>query len=197
MKQILVILSAVLLLASCRPETYIPKPRGYYRVDYPKREYQAFTQGGFPFVFEYPVYATINKDTASLNEAPENPYWLNIDYPTLGGQVFLTYKEIKPDQTYEQLITDAYKMSYFHDKRADYINDEGFSYPDRKVFGSFFHVGGDAATNYQFFVTDSSKHFIWCSLYFNVTPNKDSLAPIAAFIRKDMDHMVQTLKWTR
>ncbi len=192
------LLTIVLLLGivfvSCRPETYIPKPRGYYLIHFPKHAYQQFANAGYPYSFEYPVYANIVKDTVFFGEKPENPYWVNMNFKSLGGQLYLTYKEITPAQPLAKLMEDAYKMSNYHNMRADYIVDHRFATPNH-VSGLFYNVGGNAATNYLFYATDSVKNFIWGSLYFDVTPNADSLKPVNEFIKKDMDHLLETLKW--
>jgi len=181
-------------LSACRPETYTPKPRGYFRISFPEHAYRAFSGEGYPYRFEYPMYAEISRDTVFFDEKPENPYWINMTFPALGAQLFLTYKEIRPGQAFEQLTEDAYKMSYFHDIRADYIADHIFHTP-HNVHGVFYNVGGNAASNLQFYATDSVRHFLWGALYYNATPNADSLRPINEFIRKDLDHLLETLQW--
>ena len=63
------------------------------------------------------------------------------------------------------------------------------------VSGVFFKVGGNAATAKQFFLTDTTKNFLRGALYFNVTPNADSLKPVQDFLQKDIDHMINTFRW--
>ena len=60
-----------------------------------------------------------------------------------------------------------------------------------------FEVGGDAASTTQFYLTDKKKHFIRGALYFRTTPNADSLKPVVQFVRKDMEHMIQSFKWKK
>lgn len=195
MSRLLFLLPVLLCgLTACRPETYIPKPRGYFRISFPERVYREFNDPAYPYRFSYPVYATISRDTVFFDEKPENPYWINLSFSTLGAQLFLTYKEIRPDQAFENLIEDAYKMSYFHDIRADYIADHVFHTPNN-VHGVFYNVGGNAASNLQFYATDSVRHFLWGALYYNATPNADSLKPVNEFIRKDLDYLLETLRW--
>ena len=186
-------IACCVVFASCRPDTYTPKPRGYYRIDYPEHKYQVFNKPGYPYSFEYPVYASIEKDTTEAK--PENPYWINMIFPTLGGEIYISYKEISAQQPLEKLLEDSYHMSFYHSKRADYINDPAFHNEASHVHGVFYDVGGNAASSYQFYATDSVKHFIRAALYFNVTPNADSLRPVNEFLRVDMEHMLETLKW--
>lgn len=195
MTRFLAVIACFVVFVSCRPETYTPKPRGYYRISYPKHEYQSFNKPGFPYQFEYPVYANIQQDTGSANAKPENPYWINVNFPALGGSVYISYKQITPAQPLNKLLDDSYRMSFYHSKRADYINDPAFHNDEAHVHGVFYDVGGDAASSYQFYATDSVKHFLRGALYFDVTPNADSLRPINKFLRVDMEHMLQTLRW--
>jgi len=181
-------------LASCRPDTFTPKPAGYFRIDTPQHSYRQLDLAGFPYTFEYPVYGAIERDTSFFGEKPENPYWININFPTVGGTIYISYKSIGPGQSLDKLLEDAHKLSYFHTKKADYINDAYF-HNAYGVSGVFYQVGGDAASAYQFIATDSVKHFMRGALYFDVTPNADSLRPVNTFLRSDIEHILRTLRW--
>lgn len=183
-----------LLFAACRPETYTPKPRGYFRIDLPEHVYQEFSKPEYPYSFQYPVYGKIVKDTNFFGEKPENPYWIYIDFPSVGGTVYVSYKQISAAQPLHQLMQDAHKMSFYHDKKANSITEHSFNNPNG-VNGIMYEVGGNAASAYQFVATDSVRHFIRGALYFNVTPNADSLKPVNDFLRKDIEYMLYTLKW--
>ena len=61
--------------------------------------------------------------------------------------------------------------------------------------GIFYELGGNTATALQFYVTDSNRHFMRGSLYFNTKPNRDSLRPAIQFLKKDMLKMIRTLEW--
>ncbi|MCD6062112.1 MAG: gldD [Flavipsychrobacter sp.] len=183
------------LLWSCRPETYTPRPRGYYEVELPEHNYQKFDNPAYPYSFEYPVYGKVIPDTNFFGEKPENPYWINIDFPSIGGRIYVSYKIIGPDQTLDKLLDDSYEMTIFHTKRADYIDDFVFHDDTNRVHGIFYNVTGNAASAYQFYATDSVRHYIRGALYFDVTPNADSLKPVNEFLRKDMEHLIQTLRW--
>jgi gliding motility-associated lipoprotein GldD len=183
-------------MASCREETFTPKPRGYFDIHFPKKEYQLFNRPGYPFQFEYPVYAVAEKDSMFFDQKAENPWWLNLLFDSLNAKVYLSYKEINATQSLAKLLEDSYFMSHYHSKKADYINEPIF-HTENNVHGLFYEVGGNAASAFQFYATDSHKHFVRGALYFNVTPNADSLRPMNAFLVKDMEHFIQTLKWTR
>jgi len=191
-----IILLLILTIAACKPDTYIPKPRGYYQIDLPKRSYQWFDNATFPYSFEYPKYGKISNDTSFFGHKPENPYWINMDFPDLGGRIYISYKIISPQQPIANLIEDAYTMTYkAHDKKADYIEPYIIHNDATHVHGLLYYVGGNAASAYQFFVTDSVKHFIRGALYFDTTPNADSLKPVNDFLLEDIKHLIVTARW--
>jgi len=181
------------LLASCRPDVPVAKPRGYYRIELPQHAYKTFDSTGFPFRFDYPVYGRISQDL-NLNREEHAPYWLNIDIPDLNASIYLSYKPINEAEPLKKLINDSYKLSYAHDIRADYIKNPAFR-TKNGLEGEFYTVGGNAASAYQFYVTDGNKHFLRGALYFNNTPNADSLRPATEFLKKDMDYLVETVQF--
>lgn len=182
------------MLASCRQEAFTPRPRGYFQIDLPQHQYQAFDNPGYPYAFEYPVYGTVVQDTSFFDEKPENPYWINIDIPSLQARIYISYKEIKGKEGLAKLLEDAHFMSFYHTKKADYMQDATFR-NEHGVTGTTYEWGGDAASTYQFLATDSMRHFLRGALYFDATPNADSLRPAAEFLQKDIEHMLQTLRW--
>lgn len=189
--------SAFLLLTlviACN-SIYTPKPRGYFRIDFPKHEYQSFNRLDFPYSFEYPVYGEIVRDTSFFGDRPENPYWINVDFPRFHARIYISYKRVEGNN-FEKLREDAYKMTYKNTYKATSIEDSLISTP-LGVHGIFFHVGGNAATANQFFVSDSVKHFLRGALYFDTTPNEDSLNIVNRFLQKDMNHIINTLQWKK
>lgn len=184
-----------LLYTSCE-QTYTPKPKGYFQINFPKREYRVFDQPGYPYTFEYPVYANIIKDSLFFGEKTENPYWINVEFPTLNGKIYMSYKVIgKGGNDFQKLVNDAFKMTYKHTYKAEYIEEKSIDNQAHNIYGQFYDVGGNAASAKQFYVTDSVKHFLRGALYFDAAPNADSLAPVQKFLQEDMWHLVETLKW--
>jgi hypothetical protein len=183
------------LFTACRPETYTPKPRGYYEIELPQRGYQVFNDPAFPYTFEYPVYGRVVRDTVFRGQKPENPYWINIEFPVLGGNIYVSYKKLSPTQPLARVLEDTYEMTMFHTKKADNIEEFVFHSDETNVHGIFYVVAGNAASAYQFYATDSTSHYMRGALYFDVSPNADSLRPVNEFLRVDIDHMLQTLKW--
>jgi len=173
--------------------TYTPKPKGYFNIPFPQRAYQTFQQTGYPYTFEYPVYAKVVRDSTFFGEPTENPWWINVDFPGFNGKIYISYKPIGPN-TLDTLIKDAYRLTGKHNTMAYSIEDTAFVTP-QKVSGVYFTVGGNVATAHQFFVTDSVRHFLRGALYFDATPNADSLGIVNDFLLTDLKHMVNTLQW--
>ena len=181
-------------LVGCRPATPVPKPKGYFKIDLPEHKYQAFDSTSFPFRFEYPVYGIITQDAALA--AKENaPYWINIDFKEMDASIYLSYKPITVQEPLDKLIEESYHLSHAHDIRADYIKKTPEFRTRNGLIAVFYAVGGNAASAAQFYVTDGEKHFTRGALYFNVTPNADSLKPSTAFLKKDMEHLVETMQF--
>jgi len=190
------VLLLICSLAACRPVVFHPKPTGYFRLDTPAtHKYQQFSYPDFPYSFEYPVNSTIHLDTM-FNGEQDNKYWINIHVHGMEGIFNITYKAITPQQPLYKLMDDAWGLSYFHHEKADYIDPVGFV-NEYGVSGMLYTVGGNTATRYQFAATDTVKHFIRGALYFDVTPNADSLQPVTDFLLKDIQHMLLTLKWNK
>ena len=182
-------------MMSCREEILTPKPRGYFKIELPKKSYTSFNQENYPYEFEFPVYGKIEKDSMFFDKKAENPWWINIDFPNIGGKIYLSYKEINTgSNNLKKLLEDSYTLSYYHTKKADYIKDPIF-HTANNVHGIYYDVGGNSASAFQFYATDSVKHFLRGALYFDVTPNADSLKPYNKFLREDIIHLVESLKW--
>jgi gliding motility-associated lipoprotein GldD len=193
MKRLLLLI--LVCAAACRPSESVPKPRGYARIDLPaKHEYQRFEDPRFPFSFELPLYGHTIQDSSLLREHPENPYWLNVEFPSLGASIYLSYNQIRNASDLGKLLEDAHFMSYYHSKRADYVKDKSFR-NEFGVSGAAYEWGGASASSYQFIATDSIHNFLRGALYFNVTPNADSLKPAAEFLQADVEHMMKTVRF--
>src|SRR5580698_4024662 len=125
--------SLVLILYSCGGGgNDAPKPRGYFRLDFPKKAYTRFTSPDCPYSFEYPVYAKVVHDSSFFGAPPDDPCWLNVEIPELSGTIHISYKEIKGQNTLEKLIEDAHKLSYEHTVKADYIDETSVNNPEHK-----------------------------------------------------------------
>jgi len=181
-----------IFFVSCN-SPYIPKPKGYFKIDFPEKKYQLFNHQDYPYSFEYPMYARVVKDSTFFGDATENPWWINIDFPQFNARIYLSYKIIGKYKL-DSLLNDAFNLTNKHSIKATYIDDSLLNVsPD--VHGEFFNVEGDVATASQFFLTDSTHNFLRGALYFDATPNEDSLAPVNGFLVEDMKHLINTFKW--
>ncbi|MBP6549726.1 MAG: gliding motility lipoprotein GldD [Flavobacterium sp.] len=167
---------------SCKDEV-LPKPSSYLRLDYPEAKYVNF-ENKCPFAFEMNSEAVIKG---------EKDCGFTISYPKMKATIYLTYKPVNSD--INKLLRDAQKLTYEHVIKADDILEQPYLNPSKKVYGMFYQVNGNAATNSQFYVTDSTKHFVTGSVYFYAKPNFDSIMPAASYIKNDMQRLMETLKW--
>jgi len=183
-----------LLLLSCNSNYTAGKKKGYFRIDFPEKKYQAFDKPGYPYTFEYPVYSSIIKDSTFFDDKAGD-WWINIDVPRFAGRIYISYKEIHNRNSLDSLVNDAFKMAY--KKHADIstgITDSPMV-TRNGAEGIYFNLAGNTATANQFFLTDSTKHFIRGALYFDAAPNADSLGIVNDFLKKDLLHLINTLRW--
>jgi gliding motility-associated lipoprotein GldD len=185
---ILLLMLAVVVLYACNEE-YTPKPCGYFRIDLPEHEYILF-DSSFPYMFEYPVYAVLSPDPY----APEEPYWLNVEFPAFKGRLHLSYKKINGNLV--EYLEDSRQFVMKHIPKASAINDTLLLDRNKKIYGLIYYIEGmGAASPCQFFLTDSADHFVRGALYFDVVPNNDSLAPVIDFLQEDIRHMLNSFEW--
>ncbi len=187
----LVMLALVpLLLMSCRPN-HTPKPRAYFRIDLPERNYQTF-DSIYPYGFEYPTYAEFLPDQRDNAE----DFWADIFFPDFDGRIHLSYKPVTNENELAGYFEDARVFIHRHIPKASGIREELFVHENHNVYGMLFHIRGrEAASPLQFYATDSLSHFLRGALYFNVAPNNDSLAPVILHLEEDIRHFMHTLVW--
>lgn len=171
----------------------VHKPKGYFAIDFPKQEYQVFQKEGYPYTFEYPVYANVVKDSTFFGEATENPWWINVEFPNFNGKIYISYKQIGPYKL-DTLLRHSFRLANAHTSKADGMEDSIMT-TRNNIHGLMFNVGGNVATNNQFFLTDSVKHFLRGAIYFEATPNEDSIKPVNDFVMQDLRHLINTFKW--
>jgi gliding motility-associated lipoprotein GldD len=179
---IFALLTVLFSVFSCKDDV-LPKPLSYLRLDYPEAKYVNF-ENQCPFTFEMNSEAIIKG---------EKNCGFTISYPKMKATIYLTYKPV--NNNIANLLKDAQKLTYEHVIKADDILEQPYLNPAKKVYGMFYQVDGNAATNSQFYVTDSIKHFVTGSVYFYAKPNFDSIMPAASYVRNDMQRLMETLKW--
>jgi len=196
----------VLFFAACHSSSndYTPKPRGYYRIVFPKKEYQQFNSP-YPFTFLYPKYAVIENDSNLAKDKkyidPKHKrllnmkYLLNMQFPQFNGTLHLSYESITSREVFEKLIEDSHSFAYKHTVKASGIEQTLIYNPQAKIFGIYYTIDGNAASSAQFFLTDSTHNYLRGALYFNSEPKLDSIQPVLDFVKKDMDVMIGSFKW--
>lgn len=169
---------------------YVPKPKGYNRVDLPEHSYVSLPDT-LPYDFEYSVHATIQPDSS----ANADRYWLNIHYPEFIADIQLTYKPVdQNEERLETLLEDSYQLTANHQIRASSIDENVLGTPSGKR-ALIAELSGEVPSQFQFYITDSTDHFLRGALYFRTATQNDSLAPIIEFIKIDMIHLLNTLEW--
>lgn len=191
--ELVVTLMLFLLFPGCS-DVPVPRPKGYLRIDFPAKGYRSSQNTSvddkMPFLLEYPLYGELKSEAGNNGEQG----WFNIEFPAFRAKIYLTYKEVNNDLP--GLIEQSYTMNVKnHISKAESINEEIISNDSNNVYGILYDLKGNTASAVQFFITDSAKHFLRGSLYFNTEPNADSLATVIEFFRKDIMHMIETLNW--
>jgi gliding motility-associated lipoprotein GldD len=188
-KQIALLFLLLLLFYACGDGDYVPKPRGYFRIDFPEKNYRIY-DSICPYSFEYPQYAVVIPDTGHFSE----PCWINVEFPGYRGTLHISYKRINNNlATY---FEDARNFVNKHIPKADDIIQKTVQNDSNNVWGIIYEIEGTGvASTYQFCVTDSSRHYLRGALYFNVLPNNDSLYPVLEYIKQDIDRLVASLRW--
>lgn len=177
-----------LLLLGCGDDP-LPKPKGYLRLEYPKAVYEKAIVP-LPFSFEKNKLA----DPIQTVKTAGNTNGIDIKYPALKATIYLTYKEVK-DGNLNSLLRDAQNLTQKHTIKAAEIFNIPFENKEAKVYGMLYEIGGDAASQSQFYVTDSINHFLSGSLYFYAKPNYDSLYPASEYLKKDIKRIMETVRW--
>lgn len=184
------------VLSSCQSEeeSYIPKPYGYFRIDLPKQIYTKL-EGDFPYSFEHSKYAKVTKNTSQ--NADE--YWITLKYePTSVAEIHITYKEIKNEpKLFMEYVNDAHKLTF------NEINTARSSAIDKVVDsrngnGIVFTISeGEVPTVFNYWVSDTTTHFLRAAMYVPTSSQNDSLAPILKYTKDDMMHMLETFEWKK
>lgn len=163
-----------------------PKPKAYLALEYPEASYVQLS-GSCPYVFEMNSLARVKPSKSKRN------CWVDLEYPSLKGTIFITYQPV--NDNLEKLLIDAQKLPLQHTIKADEIEGDTYVNDRYKTYGVFYEVKGDAASQAQFYLTDSTDHFLTGSIYFKAKPNFDSIIPAAAYLEKDIRHLMETVRW--
>jgi gliding motility-associated lipoprotein GldD len=188
---LILIFSSLIIFTSCvddDDEIYIPKPKGYFRIDFPKKEYRVY-DSICPYSFEIPTYAFIDND----KHLKADPCWLNINFPKYNAKIHLSYKVIS--NNLDTILNQSRDFVVKHQIKSTGIDEVVIIRDSAKVYGLVYDISGNSASNIQFYVTDSTHHFMRGALYFNSVPNIDSLKIVVDYLRTDILQMIKTFKW--
>lgn len=173
-----------------RKEAATPKPIAYFRIDLPEHQYQILDTF-LPCSFERSECTEVK-----LSKQPNGAIWMDVAYPDLDAVMKCTYFPIRCADSLRNLIVNEEKMVKFHYQKADDVQYSVIKDPEAQVWGQLYDIEGrDVATPFMFWMTDSAHHFLRGTLYFNFTPNNDSLEPVIQYLREDAMHMVSTFQW--
>ena len=177
------VFSILFLFFAC-DSSVLPKPYGQLRLEYPKPIYEK-TNLDCPFEFEKSIYSNLEKRKENC--------WFSISYPKMKGKINITYLPIR--NNFNVVVKESQKLVYEHSIRASSIETKSFQYTENKVYGNLYKLSGESASNLQFYVTDSIKHFVEANIYFQTRPKPDSLAPAVNYITNDVLRMIETFRW--
>ena len=186
----LLIITAATGLAGCQSD-YVPKEKGYNRIDLPPPAYRPLTLNR-PYHFEYSKYAIALPDTTGQSDST----WLNVDYPQYGARLSLTYKSLRDQpRLLTSLTEEARRLTSKHQVRAYAIEEMVLQAKTQDPVYAF-ELQGEVPSQFQFYTTDSTRHFLRGALYFNTASANDSLAPVIEYIKTDIIHLFNTLEWS-
>ncbi|MEO9475433.1 MAG: gliding motility lipoprotein GldD [Cyclobacteriaceae bacterium] len=171
-------------------QDYLPRPKGYNRIELPPHEYVSLPDT-MPYSFELSKHSVLKKNKSWITER----YWVDIQYPDMGANVQITYKPImNKDSLIRGYYSDSYRLTAQHNVKAYAIDEMIMELPNGD-YASVSNLEGEIPTPLQFHVSDSSKHFLRGALYFETATKNDSLAPVISYLKADVIHMLQSLKW--
>jgi len=181
----ILVLIFCIVLSACGEDSYLPKPKAFLALEYREALYFE-TELYCPFSFNV-------NSSAQLKAKKNNRCWLDIDYSKLKGSIYLSYYPVEGNL--RKLIIDAQKLPLSHEIKADAIASQAYVNENNNTYGLFYEIEGNAASQAQFYLTDSINHFITASIYFKTKPNYDSILPAAAYLKNDMREIMESLKW--
>ncbi len=179
------------LFYGCTGDNYIPKPKAYIRIDMPQKDYRLYDTAALPFTFERPAEAIVN-----WKQNDSRTKYFDLIYPQYKGIINLTYKHFRTTDDLASLVDTASRMLALHHSQSTGEKEMTLRDPEGRVYATIVKVGGkNAGSTYQFWLTDSTEHFLRGALFLNYTPNNDSLAPVIEYLQQDVDRIVETLRW--
>ncbi|MTB53389.1 hypothetical protein [Lewinella sp. W8] len=174
----------------------VPKPRSYPRIMYPDRDYRPVSSEYCDFTFNAPVSAQMVREELFFDEAPPDSCWFDLKLdPALNGKIHFSYYPVTSYAQWEELRDQAFELVGVHNSRASDIEEIVIHREENDVHGIAFDIAGPAASPFQFFLTDSTNHFLRGALYFDTTIQPDSLAPVIDYVKEDIFTIMESFRW--
>ncbi len=173
----------------------LPKPRVYPKVVYPIKDYQSFSSNNCPFSMTIPKYFIFNQDNNKTENEEQYTCWFDLVCNELNTNIHMSYVPIDNRADLDEMVQDAFEMVNKHNVKASYRDEIKINIAEKNIYGLVFKIDGPVASPTQFFLTDSTSHFLRGSLYFNDVVNRDSIAPVYDFLELDISKMIETLEW--
>lgn len=193
-RSVLLIISVLLLVSCGEEQVNLPKPRLYPKMTFPEKGYQLSSEADCPFTFKYPTYGKLTREDYFEDEEPVHSCWFDVSLDAINASIHFSYIPIDNRKHFDDLVNDAFRMVTEHNAKADSRRDSLFENRNG-VEGLLFDIAGDVATPLQFFLTDSTAHFVRASLYFDDKVDADSIAPMVNFVRTDIDTLIESFDW--
>jgi len=196
MKRTVIYFILLIFIAGCK-EKYTPKPHGFFRIDFPEKKYHPLNKTNFPYQFQIPDYSKIISD----NRNPDQPFWINILIPENRAEIHISYYNLESNNHQNkraklaELMEESRRLAYKHSIKADAIEEQIYINPAKNVYGTIYRIKGNAASPFQFFLTDSTTNFLRGAFYINDVPNIDSLKPVIDFFEPDIIRIIETTTW--
>lgn len=185
--KILFLFSLFLFHFSCDETNYLPREKGFLRLE-----------------FEKPTYDTFSSEASKLNFIFNNAY---SSFEIVSDEkIVLKYKDIKIDlvlsdvelenlSSFEESIRNFYVFLEPHRKKSNQISIKEFTSVDNKRFAKVFEMRGPVASPLQFYVTDSINHFLFGSMNVMVKSNYDSIYPSIMYVKNDIFSIIESVNW--
>ena len=184
---IIILVVITMSMISCKHD-YTPKPRGYFRIAFPAKAYHQLKME-LPYTFKIPNYSSISKDSSYQAK----PYWINVDVPANKASIHISYKTLHGDLA--KYTEESRMLAYKHAEKASAIDEKIYVNRAKKVYGTLYNIKGNVASPMQFYLTDSTHHFLRGALYIREIPNVDSLQPVINFLEQDVLQLVESTEW--
>lgn len=184
---LLLTLLGVLLFPLVSCHEYMPKPRGYFRIEPPEAVYEKLPVSDVPYSFDC-------SQMVQIDSVIDNDYGdLTLFYPDLNAAIYCSYIETSRENL-EETVMEA-ECFLFSQNNIEAIQKKIYENPQHNLYGSMYMISGDCVSPLQFVLTDSVSRAFRGALYYNFRPREDSVAPATAYLQKDIIRIIETFRW--